>query len=113
MIISLRDNPEPSVKASGLRSTPASFRKALTTSRPASSLVRIVIASAAMSAAAYFSYYLLTNYFVEKPLFIRVVEAFVPILLAIATFLIAAKLLGIGELTRVVSAVQRKLGGEK
>ncbi len=74
-----------------------------------SSLIRIVIASAAMSAAAYFSYYLLTNYFAEKSLPIRVVEALVPIVFAIATFLITAKLMRIGELEKVYNSVAAKI----
>jgi putative peptidoglycan lipid II flippase len=71
-------------------------------------LIKIVIASAAMSAAAYGAYYLLHGYFVEKPLTVRLVEAFVPIGMAGLTFLIAAKLLNIGELEKLVSAVTRR-----
>ena len=71
-------------------------------------LIKILIASAAMSATAYGAYYLLHGYFVEKPLTVRLVEAFVPIGLAGLTFLIAAKLLKIGELEKVVSAVTRR-----
>ena len=71
-------------------------------------LVKIIVASAVMSAAAYGAYYLLHGYFVEKPLTVRLIEAFVPIGLAGLTFMIAAKLLKIGELEKIVSAVSRR-----
>ncbi len=74
------------------------------------SLVKIIIASAAMSAAAYASYYYLTNYFGDKSLIVRLVEAFVPIGIAGITFLIVAKLLRITELEKIYEAVKRKLG---
>jgi len=73
-------------------------------------LVKIVIASAAMSAVAYGAYYIVAGYFADKTLTVRLVEAFVPIGLAGVTFLIAAKLLRIGELEKVINAVSRKLG---
>ncbi|MEQ1765604.1 MAG: murein biosynthesis integral membrane protein MurJ [Pyrinomonadaceae bacterium] len=75
-----------------------------------SALVKIVVASAAMSAVAYGAYYYLHAFFVDKTLYIRLVEAFVPIGLAGVIFLIAAKLLRIGELERVLGALNRKLG---
>ncbi len=78
-----------------------------------SSLFKIVIASAAMSAIAYVSYTYLNGQFAEKSFLIRLIEAFVPIGLAGITFLIAAKLLRIGELEKVISALNRKLGGGK
>lgn len=74
-----------------------------------SSFVRIVLASAAMSAAAYASYHLLTNYFGDKALSVRIVEAMVPITLAGITFLIAAKLLRISELETIYKAIATKL----
>ena len=74
-----------------------------------SSLIRIVIASAAMSAAAYFIYYLLTNYFAGKSLLVRIVEAFVPIILGGITFLIAAKLLRIDELEKIYRGFSARL----
>ncbi|MGQ0541535.1 MAG: murein biosynthesis integral membrane protein MurJ [Blastocatellia bacterium] len=74
------------------------------------SLAKIVIASAAMSAVAYGSYFYLANYFVEKNFLVRLVEAFVPIGLAGIAFLIAAKMLRIGELEKLVGAISRKLG---
>ncbi len=74
------------------------------------SLVKIVIASAVMSAAAFGSYYLLTGYFNDKPLLVRLAEAFVPIGLAGITFIIAAKLLRISELEKIFDVVWKKLG---
>ena len=76
----------------------------------AGALIKIVIASAAMSSVAYAAYYYLTEYFADKTLTIRLIEAFVPIGLAGVTFLIAAKLLRIGELERIFGIVRRKLG---
>lgn len=73
-------------------------------------VVKIVIASAAMSVVAYGAYDLVAGYFADKTLFVRLIEAFVPIGLAGVTFLIAAKVLRIGELEKVFAAVGRKLG---
>lgn len=75
-----------------------------------SSLFRILIASAAMSAAAYGSYFVLTNYFGDKVLTVKLVEAFVPIALGGLTFLITAKLLRIAELEQALGVLRRKLG---
>lgn len=74
-----------------------------------SSFVRIVIASAAMSATAYASYQLLSGYLGEKVLTVRLIEAFVPMAVAGITFLIAAKLLKITQLEEVLSMISRKL----
>ncbi|MFN0279460.1 MAG: murein biosynthesis integral membrane protein MurJ [Pyrinomonadaceae bacterium] len=75
-----------------------------------SSLIRIVIASSAMSAAAYGAYHLLTNYFGDKAFTVRLLEAFVPIALGGITFLIVAKLLRIDELEQALRTIRRKLG---
>ena len=75
-----------------------------------SSLMRILIASAAMSAAAYASYYFLTRYFVEKPLRVQFVEALVPIAIGGVVFLVAAKLLRISELETIYNSMIKKLG---
>lgn len=75
-----------------------------------SALVKIVLASAAMAIAAYTAYYYLHSYLGDKTLYVRLVEAFVPIGLAGVTFLIAAKVLRIGELEKIFSALSRKLG---
>lgn len=74
-----------------------------------SSLVRIIVASAAMSAAAYTAYYLLTNYFGNKALSVRLMEALVPIALGGVVFILAAKLLRIRELEQMYGALTRKL----
>lgn len=74
-----------------------------------SSLVRIVIASAVMSAAAYGTYYLLAGYFGTKTLRVQLVEAFVPMAIAGVTFLIVAKLLRIGELETMYKSLSAKL----
>ena len=74
-----------------------------------SSLVRIVIASAVMSAAAYGTYYLLAGYFGIKTLRVQLVEAFVPMAIAGVTFLIVAKLLRIGELETMYKSLSAKL----
>lgn len=75
----------------------------------ASSFVRVLIASSVMSAAAYLSYRTLTNYFVAKPFYARLIEAFVPIAIAGITFLIAAKLLRISELEQIWGNLKRRL----
>ena len=77
-----------------------------------SSLIKIVLASTVMSIVAYGSYYFLTNYLGDKTFIVRLIEAFVPIGLAGITFVIAAKLLRIGELQKIFEAVSRKLGRE-
>jgi len=74
------------------------------------SFIKIAIASAVMSLVAYASYHYLTNYFVEKRFVIRLIEAFVPIGLAGITFVLAAKILKIGELEKIFNAIARKLG---
>ncbi|MBK8465125.1 MAG: murein biosynthesis integral membrane protein MurJ [Chloracidobacterium sp.] len=74
-----------------------------------SSLVRVLIASAAMSATAYGAYYLLTNYFGDKAFTVRLIEALVPIVLGCVIFLIVAKLLRITELEQALGVLRRKL----
>ncbi len=76
----------------------------------ASSFVRILIASAVMGAAAYFSYQWLTNYFAEKAFSIRMIEVFVPIVIGGLVFVIMARLLRMRELDKAVGAIRRKLG---
>jgi putative peptidoglycan lipid II flippase len=72
--------------------------------------IKIVIASAAMSAVCYASYYFLTNSLGEKTLIVKLVEAFVPIALGGIAFFIAAKLLRVSEIDKFVGAIKRKLG---
>lgn len=71
---------------------------------------KIVIASAAMSAVCYASYYFLTNSLGAKTFVVKLIEAFVPIALGGIVFFIAAKLLRIGEIDKFVGAIKRKLG---
>jgi hypothetical protein len=63
-----------------------------------------------MSVVAYFAYRFLTNYFGDKQFAVRLIEAFVPIILAGITFVIAAKILKIEQLEQVISVFRRKLG---
>jgi putative peptidoglycan lipid II flippase len=74
------------------------------------SFVKIAIASAAMSVVAYSSFHYLTAQFPVKHFSSKMIEAFVPIGLAGITFLIAAKILRIGELEKLFKAFGRKLG---
>lgn len=78
-----------------------------------SSFIRIVTASAAMSAAAYFSYYFLTRYFESKVLSVRLIEAFAPILMGGVVFLVFAKLLRIGEIDKIYQIIAGKLGRKR
>lgn len=71
--------------------------------------VRIVVASAAMSVAAYFTWRVVEGYFTETSFAIRAVEALVPMAVAGIVFLIAAKLLRISELEQIVRTLRRKL----
>jgi len=73
-----------------------------------SSFIRIAIASAAMSVVAYFSFQFLSGYFVNKNFWVRAAEAFVPIILAGLTFVVAAKLLRISELEKLWNGLRRK-----
>lgn len=75
-----------------------------------SSLAKVVAASAVMSAVAYGSYFMLTNYFADKGLTVRLIEAFVPIGLAGIVFVIAAKLLRVSELEQIFKTLRRKFG---
>lgn len=77
------------------------------------SLTKILAASAVMSAAAYGSYYALTNYFGDKGLSVRLIEAFVPIGLAGVTFLIAAKVLRIKQLEQLIATIRRRMATDK
>ena len=76
-------------------------------------LIKIAIASAALSAVCYLSYRFLSAYFPQKDFVIRLIEAFIPIGLGGITFIIAAKFLRIEELEKVYKAVSSKLGRAK
>jgi putative peptidoglycan lipid II flippase len=73
------------------------------------SFIRITLASAIMSAVSYFTYRLLTDYFVVKTLVIKLIEAFVPIGVGGSAFVVAAKLLGVTELEKLYGMLRRKL----
>jgi peptidoglycan biosynthesis protein MviN/MurJ (putative lipid II flippase) len=72
------------------------------------SFAKIAIASAVMSAVAYSTYQFLLAYLDETLLWVRFVEAFVPIGLAAITFVIGAKLLRITEIEKLYTALRRK-----
>jgi len=74
------------------------------------SFVKIAVASALMSAVCYFSYYFLTNSLGAKTLIVKLVEAFVPIVLGGIVFFVTAKILHIGEIDKVYNAFKGKLG---
>ena len=74
------------------------------------SFVKIVIASALMSALAYGSYYFLHDRFGAAGFIYRLIEAFVPIAIGGVIFLAAAKILGVSEVEKVYAIFARKLG---
>ena len=78
-----------------------------------SSIARVLIASAAMSAVAYGTYYFLHQRLEAATLINRLVETFIPIALAGVVFLGAAKLLGVTEIEKIYQMFARKLGGRK
>lgn len=73
------------------------------------SFMKIAVASAVMSAACYFSYSYLHNYFAAKTFMTKLVEAFVPIGIGGLVFIIAAKLLRVEELEKVYGSITGKL----
>jgi len=73
--------------------------------RIVSSFLRIAAASAALSAASYFSYAWLHAALGGRSLTARLIETFVPIAFGGAVFLISARLLGVEELKQAVEAV--------
>jgi putative peptidoglycan lipid II flippase len=77
------------------------------------SFIKIAIASAVMSVVCWFSYQYLTNFLGTKTFFIKLIEAFVPIILGGITFLIVAKLVGVSELNQFINMLYRKIGREK
>jgi putative peptidoglycan lipid II flippase len=77
------------------------------------SFVKIAIASAAMSAVCWFSYYLLHNTFGAQTFLLKLIETLVPIALGGAVFFIAAKLLRVSEIDKLYNAFARKLGLKK
>lgn len=78
-----------------------------------SAFIKIVAASAAMSAVAYGVYYFLSRQFGTEGFMLKLIEAFVPIGIGGIVFFVIAKLLGIEELEKVYNALARKLGRKK
>ena len=75
-----------------------------------SSFVKIAVASAVMSAIAYFSYHFLNNLFGAKSLIFKLVEVFVPIALGGIAFVIVAKVLRVSEIDKLFNTLKRKFG---
>jgi putative peptidoglycan lipid II flippase len=72
------------------------------------SFVKIAVASAVLSAVCYASYRLLINGFGDHQLYLRALDAFVPIALGGMAFVVAAKLLRIKELEQFFAVLKRK-----
>ncbi|MCA1590919.1 MAG: polysaccharide biosynthesis C-terminal domain-containing protein, partial [Acidobacteria bacterium] len=75
-----------------------------------SGFVKVAAAAAVMSAVCYFSYRVLTGIFLDKSLVVRLIEAFIPIGLGGVVFVIAAKLLRVDELEKLLAVLRKKLG---
>lgn len=73
------------------------------------SFLKIASASAILSAVCYFSYHFLFNRYGIGTFSIKLMEAFVPIGLGGAAFVIAAKLLRVTELEQAFGMIRRKL----
>ncbi|MCY7344634.1 MAG: murein biosynthesis integral membrane protein MurJ [Pyrinomonadaceae bacterium] len=76
----------------------------------AASFVKIAVASAVMSAIAYFSYHFLNNLFGAKTLIFKLVEVFVPIVFGGTAFVIVAKILRVSEIDKLFNTLKRKFG---
>ena len=74
-----------------------------------SSFIKILIASIIMSAFCYLSYQYLTNYFDEKTLFVKLVEAIAPISVGGISFFIIAKILDVHEINTLTGLFLKKL----
>lgn len=77
------------------------------------SFMKIAAASAVMSVVCHFSYRFITTQFVNKNIWIRLIEAFVPIALGGVTFVLAARVLRIGELEKAFNTVTAKFRKRK
>ncbi len=71
--------------------------------------LKILAASAVMSAAAWGSHYVLAANLAGHGFLIRAIEAFVPIAIGGGVFLAAANLLRISELEKLIGALRRKI----
>lgn len=78
-----------------------------------SAFLKILLASAAMSAVCYFSYYFLHAQFGGRGLIARLIECFVPIGAGGIVFFVTAKLLRISEIDKLYNAFARKLNFKK
>ncbi len=74
-----------------------------------SALIKIVAASAAMSAVAYAVYYVLSRQLGTEGLSVKLIEAFVPIGIGGIVFVAAAKLLKVSEIDKLYNVFARKL----
>jgi putative peptidoglycan lipid II flippase len=72
------------------------------------SFLKIAGASAIMSAAAYAAYHLILGRYGSATLTLKLVEAFVPIVIGAVSFVIAAKLLKVAELEQALGTIRRK-----
>ena len=77
------------------------------------SFVKIALASAAMSAVCWFSYYFLHKSFGAQTFLFKLIETLVPIALGGAVFFTMAKLLRVSEIDKLYNAFARKLGMKK
>jgi putative peptidoglycan lipid II flippase len=75
-----------------------------------SSFLRIAAAAAVMSAVCYLSYHFLLGHFGVTGFSTKLIEAFVPIILGGITFILAAKILRVQEITQLSNTLMRKLG---
>ena len=73
------------------------------------SFLKIAVASAAMAAVCYASYYFLHRQFEARAFLFRIIEAIVPIALGGFVFFAAAKLLRVGEIDKLYNVFARKL----
>ncbi len=74
------------------------------------SFLRIAAAAAIMSLVCYLSYRFLFNQLGINGISIKIIEAFVPIILGGITFVLAAKILRVKEINQLSNAFARKLG---
>jgi putative peptidoglycan lipid II flippase len=75
----------------------------------AAAFFKVLAAALVMSAVCYASYYLLHTQIGGTRLVNHAIEAFVPIVLGAATFVVMAKLLKVSELEQAIGAIRRKL----
>jgi len=79
----------------------------------AASFAKIAAASLVLSIVCYASYRFLFDRYGAAGFSLRAVEAFLPIMLGGAAFLVAAKLLRISELEQLIAMFKRKFGGAR